>query len=43
MTCDGKTKFTEWRFSKEQELENAIQQLKLELFGNCLQSKPWRL
>lgn len=34
MIYDGKNKFTEWRFSKEQDLEEAIQKVRTELFGS---------
>lgn len=34
MIYDGKNKFTEWRFSKEQDLEEAIQKVRSELFGS---------
>lgn len=34
MIYDGKNKFTEWRFSKEQDLEDAIQKVRSELFGS---------
>jgi hypothetical protein len=33
MILQGKKKFTEWRFPKESDLEEAIQEVKLELFG----------
>lgn len=34
MIYDGKNKFTEWRFSKEQDLEDAIRKVRAELFGS---------
>lgn len=34
MIYDGKSKFTLWRFSKEQDLEDAIQKIRSELFGS---------
>jgi hypothetical protein len=34
MIYDGKNKFTQWRFSKEQDLEEAIQKIRKELFGS---------
>lgn len=34
MIYDGINKFTEWRFSKEQDLEDAIQKVRTELFGS---------
>lgn len=34
MIYDGKNKFTLWRFSKEQDLEDAIQNIRSELFGS---------
>ncbi len=34
MIYDGKNKFTEWQFSKEQDLESAIQKVRPELFGS---------
>lgn len=33
MIYDGKKKFTEWKFSKEKDLEGAIQEVRSELFG----------